>query len=112
MMQFPSFLDTNARLRMSSAADLAGLPLYTRLIHSDWSTSPRKRWATAAVRVNTSWLVETPRRVDDTNLFLNYLRAGPGLTLSGFDFPIGLPESYGQKTSLGDFCAAIDAFGS
>jgi hypothetical protein len=32
--------------------------------------------------------------------------------LSGFDFPIGLPESYGQKTGLRDFCRAIDAFGS
>ena len=31
--------------------------------------------------------------------------------LSGFDFPIGLPESYGQKTGLGDFCSALDAFG-
>jgi hypothetical protein len=56
--------------------------------------------------------VDTPTRVGDTGLFLNYLRQGPGLTLSGFDFPIGLPESYGLKTGLGDFCRALDAFGS
>jgi hypothetical protein len=52
----------------------------------------------------SSWL-------GDTELFLNYLRQGPGLTLSGFDFPIGLPEVYGKKTGLGDFCSALDAFG-
>jgi hypothetical protein len=91
---------------------LTALPLYTRLIHSDWSTSPRKRWVAAAVKEKTSWQVEAPNRVGDTAVFLNYLLEGPGLTLSGFDFPIGLPESYGQKTNLGDFCSALDAFGS
>src|SRR6266436_2832380 len=88
------------------------LLLYTRPVHADWSTSPRKRWAATAVRETTGWRVEAPSRVGDTELFLNYLRKGPGPTLSGFDFPIGLPESYGQKTGLGDFCSALDAFGS
>ena len=88
------------------------LPLYTRLVHSEWSASPRKRSAAAAVRENASWRVEVPNRVGNTGRFLNYLRQGPGLTLSGFDFPIGLPESYGEKTGLGDFCRALDTFGS
>jgi hypothetical protein len=87
------------------------LSTYTRLVHADWSTSPRKRWAATALRVKTGWRVEVPIRVGDTELFLNYLREGAGLTLSGFDFPIGLPESYGQKTGLEDFCSAIDIFG-
>src|SRR5258706_9431659 len=90
---------------------MTALPLYTCLVHADWSTSPRKRWAATAVRETTGWRVEAPSRVGDTELFLNYLRKGPGPTLSGFDFPIGLPESYGQKTGLGDFCSALDAFG-
>ena len=90
---------------------MTALPLYTRLIHSDWSTSPRKRWAAAAVKEKTSWRVEAPGRVGDIGLFLIYLREGRGLTLSGFDFPIGLPESYGKKTGLGDFCSALNAFG-
>ncbi len=90
---------------------MTALPLYTRLVHADWSTSPRKRWAATAVRETTGWRVEAPSRVGDTELVLNYLRKGAGPTLSGFDFPIGLPESYGQKTGLGDFCSALDAFG-
>jgi hypothetical protein len=50
------------------------LPLYTRLIHSDWSTSPRKRWTATAVREKTGWRVGAPSRVGDTELFLSYLR--------------------------------------
>lgn len=57
------------------------------------------------------WRVGAPSRVGDTELFLRYLYEG-GLTLSGFDFPIGLPDSYGQKTGLSDFCCALDAFGN
>src|SRR5258705_389802 len=91
---------------------MISLSPYTRLVHSDWSISSRKRWAATAVREKTGWRVEAPTRVGDTELFLNYLREGPGLTLSGFDFPIGLPESYGQKTRLADFCSALDALGS
>src|SRR6476646_4051430 len=90
---------------------MTSLSPYTRLVHSDWSISPRKRWAATAVREKTGLRVEAPTRVGDTELFLNYLREGPGPTLSGFDFPIGLPEFYGQKTRLGDFCSALDTFG-
>ncbi len=88
------------------------LSSYIRLIHSDWSTSPRKRWAATAVRESIGWQVGVPVRVSDSEAFLRYLREGQGLTLAGFDFPIGLPESYGEKTSLEDFCEALDTFGS
>lgn len=87
------------------------LSLFTRLVHSDWSTSPRKRWAAAAVREKPGWRVDAPTQVGDTDLFLHYLREEPYTTLAGFDFPIGLPDSYGEKTGLGDFCNALDAFG-
>jgi hypothetical protein len=88
------------------------LSSYTRLIHSDWSTSPSKRWAATAVRESIGWQAGLPVQVSDSEAFLRYLREGQGLTLAGFDFPIGLPESYGKKTSLEDFCEAIDTFGS
>jgi len=84
---------------------------YGRLVHADWSTSPSKRWAATAVRRSIGWRVEAPRQVGNTELFLGDLRKGPGSTLAGFDFPIGLPESYGQRTGLADFCSALDAFG-
>jgi hypothetical protein len=91
---------------------MTALPVYTRLIHSDWSTSPQKRWSVAAIREKSGWRVEAPSRVGDTEMFLNYLREDSYSTLAGFDFPIGLPESYGQKTRLANFCSALDAFGS
>lgn len=91
---------------------MAALPAYTRLIHSDWSTSPQKRWSVAAIRDKSGWRAEAPGRVGDTELFLDYLREDSYSTLAGFDFPIGLPESYGQKIRLADFCSALDAFGS
>ena len=97
---------------MSLVADLAALSLYTRVVHSDWSISLRKRWAATAIRSEAGWVTSAPCRVGDTGLFLNYLMDGSHTTLAGFDFPIGLPEFYGQKSQLGDFCDALDAFGS
>jgi len=68
--------------------------------------------ADTAIRNESGWLTGAPGRVNDTVLFLNYLTEGSYTTLAGFDFPIGLPESYGEKTRLGGFCNALDAFGS
>jgi len=39
------------------------------------------------------------------------LLASPQPTLAGFDFPIGLPEAFGQKTKFSNFSEAIKAFG-
>lgn len=91
---------------------MTALSVYTRLIHSDWSSSPQKRWSDAAVREKLSWQVGASSRVGDTEQFLNYLQDSSYSTLAGFDFPIGLPESYGQRTRLANFCSALDAFGS
>ena len=88
----------------------ASLP-YERVIHADWSASPRKQWAATAVRAKTGWIVGVPKKVVHTGLFLDDLLNGPEPTLAGFDFPIGLPEFYGQAIDPPDFCSALRAFG-
>jgi hypothetical protein len=85
---------------------------YKRIIHADWSISPRKRWAAVAVRTKIGWTVEAPRQVNDTKLFLDFILKGPYPTLAGFDFAIGLPEFYGEAINLPDFCTALDTFGT
>src|SRR3954464_6007626 len=38
-------------------ADGSRLPMFSRLIHADWSVDPRKRWQASAVRSDGSWKV-------------------------------------------------------
>jgi hypothetical protein len=42
---------------------------------------------------------------------VNALFAAPGPVLAGFDFPIGVPMAYAQRTAFPDFPAALAAFG-
>jgi hypothetical protein len=43
--------------------------------------------------------------------FVSGLLGSPQPTLAGFDFPIGLPAAFGQKTRFSSFIEAIVAFG-
>jgi hypothetical protein len=81
------------------------------LFHADWSTAAKKRWVACASRTGTGWHVASPRLVHDTQGFVNELFASSGPVLAGFDFPIGVPASYGQLTGLTDFPTALEAFG-
>lgn len=85
--------------------------LFARLIHADWSTTPAKRWAVGARRTSAGWLVEAPQRVGSVENFVSRLLMPPQPTLAGFDFPIGLPAGFGQKTRFSSFSVAIEAFG-
>jgi hypothetical protein len=71
---------------------------FGRLVHSDWSVSPKKRWTATAVRSSSGWSVaclqQTP--VD----LVDYLFDFSGHTLAGFDFPIGLPLFYSTSAGL------------
>jgi hypothetical protein len=66
---------------------------FTRLVHSDWSTAPAKRWFAEARRTKSGWFVEAPRSVGLVDHFLKDLLALPQPTLAGFDFPIGIPAA-------------------
>jgi hypothetical protein len=87
--------------------------MFTRLIHSDWSMHPGKRWMASASRIGGSWYVDALQKVCDLALFLDDLFGGAetGAVLAGFDFPIGLPAAYGARTGFTGFPEALAAFG-
>ena len=85
---------------------------FVRLIHADWSTTPGKRWAVEARKTAAGWLVQAPRLVGPIEWFVDDLLKGPQPTLAGFDFPIGVPATFGRKTKFGSFNEAIQQFGT
>ena len=90
------------------------MPLFDRLIHSDWSIDAKKRWMAQAEHRHGAWHVEAARPVGSCPAFLDAAFAA-GLNqrvLLGFDFPIGMPHAYGVQTGLRDFPHALSIFGS
>lgn len=87
-------------------------PLADILIHADWSVSPKKRWAASAVR-RDGWTVISVAPVGPTPAFVESLvKAGAARrVLAGFDFPIGLPRTYGDKTGETNFAAFLRVVG-
>jgi hypothetical protein len=73
---------------------------FDRLVHSDWSVSPQKRWTATAVHSSQGWLVVCLEQTPPSDNFVDYLFNCSGHTLAGFDFPIGLPSFYTMKTGL------------
>jgi len=83
---------------MSMTAPVA----FERLVHSDWSIAPAKRWTAIAERRPDGWSIAGLAQTPSPHRFLDLLFDRPG-TLAGFDFPIGLPAFYLDKTGI-DFC--------
>ncbi|WCR10288.1 DUF429 domain-containing protein [Paracoccus stylophorae] len=83
------------------------------VVHCDWSKDAAKRWQAKATRDGGSWRLELPQRVGSTEDVLDRMREGakPGRLFAGFDFPIGLPLTYGARTGLDGFREAVEAFG-
>ncbi|MFL4974489.1 MAG: hypothetical protein ACJ8DU_24680 [Microvirga sp.] len=79
--------------------------MFAALFHADWSTGRDKRWAVFALSKTEGWHVEAPFAVPVSDQLLDILfNAGAkGPVLAGFDFPIGVPFSYGTKTGLVGF---------
>lgn len=93
------------------AAD--GAPLHACLVHADWSVSPAKRWAAWATPQERGWRVDALAPVGDLADFrrrlLDISRLIP--VLAGFDFPIGVPRVFGEKTGAAgfpDFLRSLD----
>ncbi|HEX8167835.1 MAG TPA: DUF429 domain-containing protein [Beijerinckiaceae bacterium] len=88
--------------------------MFAALFHADWSTNQEKRWAVFALNKSEGWQVGAPFLVPSSEQLLDFLfSAGEkGPVLAGFDFPIGLPFSYGSNTGLMDFPSALLEFGA
>jgi hypothetical protein len=82
--------------------------------HCDWSIDPKKRWMAVGVRDREDWHLAPPEPVGDTDTLFDrlVLRSRDRRVLAGFDFPIGLPAAYGERTDLSDFPSALRRFGS
>jgi hypothetical protein len=80
---------------------------YDRLVHSDWSVSPGKRWTAIAHRAPRGWRIDSLAQTPPAAAFLDLLFAVPG-TLAGFDFPIGLPAASLEKMGIG-FCQLLSS---
>jgi hypothetical protein len=79
------------------------------VVHCDWSTTPGKRWMSTATLEGGGYRLTAPTLVGDVGLLLRRLRESTsGTVLAGFDFPIGLPASYGRRTGLPHFGAFLE----
>lgn len=100
-------------LRQPYSAESAAWPLSACLVHADWSVSPAKRWAAWATPLEQGWRVDALAPVGDLADFRRRILDISGLfpILAGFDFPIGVPKVFGEKTgSAGfpDFLSSLD----
>src|SRR4051794_21752943 len=80
----------------------------------DWSIDFRKRWGAIAVLQNGVYTFQAPTPVGNLVTFFPRLLAlaGPeGRVLTGFDFPIGLPQLYAQLAGIDGFLPMLSQFG-
>ena len=87
--------------------------MFATLVHADWSVHPAKRWAASARRRAGGWTVFSLAVVGPSQDHIDRLFASTsdGPVLAGFDFPIGLPYSFGPRTAQTSFHTALCAFG-
>ena len=89
--------------------------MFDLLAHADWSIAAKKRWVSVARRLDGRWCIEAPEVVSDCASFVSDVVAGtsqPQRRLIGFDFPIGVPASYGARTGFQDFRDLLENVGS
>jgi hypothetical protein len=85
---------------------------FDRLIHFDWSISPRKRWGAEAVRTQNGWAISAPERAAPDLLDRAFRISEGARVLAAFDFPIGVPRVFGEATGLKGFRTLLDVLGS
>lgn len=96
LKESPPLVPNPAPPRRATAS--TSIPFHV-VIHSDWSTSPHKRWSAEARLVDGEWAASAPRLVPDP---LALVTSGESKLL-GFDFPIGLPMAYASRAGIIDF---------
>ena len=84
------------------------------VVHCDWSIADEKRWMTVARRKGNDWLISEPQKVGPTTTLFDRATAQNqenGCVFFGFDFPIGVPSTYGEKTGFSNFRDLLDVLG-
>ncbi|MYA68108.1 MAG: HigA family addiction module antidote protein [Gammaproteobacteria bacterium] len=82
--------------------------------HCDWSKDDKKCWMSVALFQDCMWKINAPEPISDPSRLLLDLvdrskKDQP--VFIGFDFPIGIPCSYGEVTGFSDFRSALKQFG-
>lgn len=83
--------------------------------HADWSTDPKKRWICwAEAEVTGSYRAGPPETISHTQTFIQRIielfENGKRILL-GFDYPIGLPHVYAQRSGVDDFLRLLPQLG-
>ncbi len=85
------------------------------IAHADWSKDPAKCWlAIAARRADGGYEIHSLDRAANAGTLLarlGSLAGTSGSVLAGFDFPIGLPETYARLAGIDSFLDALPVFG-
>ncbi len=77
----------------------------------DWSNNPTKRWMATAVLCDRHYSVDAPVLVGDLSSLIQRAREFGSdepqkdrrSVLLGFDFPIGIPRAYAEKSGIPEF---------
>lgn len=86
--------------------------MFDRVVHADWSMAPGGRFAAGAKRRGSVWSVDAPQPVGASEAFLDRLHCPGERVLAGFDFPIGVPLAWGERSGLRDFRELLDVIGT
>lgn len=77
---------------------------FARILHADWSVTPRKRYVAEAVKEQGGWRIGAPERFGSTEAFIERHTDGAGpATLAAFDFPLGVPAAWASKVGVKRF---------
>ena len=89
------------------------LPRPAVVAHVDWGVGERKRWLVrGSARPDGHFFVEAPILVGPGEvLSVACGDTTSGSILAGFDFPIGLPRAYAERTGVSDFLALLPQLG-
>lgn len=89
--------------------------MFDLLAHADWSINAAKRWVTIARRLEGGWQVDAPEVVLNSEAFVCEVVTpafSPRRRLVGFDFPIGVPAGYGERTGFQGFRELLATVGT
>jgi hypothetical protein len=89
--------------------------LPTHILHADWGTNPKKRWAAKAVLQSRGrYVAFAPEPVGAVADLIPGIRSEigeRGCALLGFDFPIGVPTLYARQAGIRNFRELLPQLG-
>ena len=88
--------------------------MFDILVHADWSSNEEKRWMAFAERTLHGWEVDAPRPAPSgpkLNGLIESWVCKSQTVLAGFDFPIGVPVTFGKQSGFAGFLEALFEFG-